>query len=113
MNWYKISGIVATEKPFIKKVKAGGKTFCLVGYEGQIYALSAKCPHAGGDLTGGWCKDGKLICPLHRYSFSLQTGKGSEGQNDYIESYPVEIRDAVIYVGISSFWEKFKQAFKS
>ena len=112
MKWYKIPDIRLDGKPFIKKVKAGGKTLCLVGFENKIYALSAKCPHAGGDLTAGWCKEGKLICPVHRYSYNLETGKGSEGQNDYIESYQVEIKDNSVYVGISSFWEKIKQAFK-
>jgi 3-phenylpropionate/trans-cinnamate dioxygenase ferredoxin subunit len=112
MTWYEIPGVKFTGQPFIKRVKAGGKTICLVGYEKEIFALSAKCPHAGGDLTQGWCKEGKLICPLHRYSFDLRTGKGSEGQNDYIDSYPVEIKDDSIYIGIDSFWEKFKQVFK-
>lgn len=112
MRWYKIPGVKNTGQPFIKRVKADGKTICLVGYEGKIFALSARCPHAGGDLTQGWCKEGKLICPLHRYSFDLETGKGSEGQNDYIDSYPVEVREDDIYVGISSFWEKLKEAFK-
>jgi nitrite reductase/ring-hydroxylating ferredoxin subunit len=112
MKWYKIPDIQPDGNPFIKKAKAGGKTLCLVGFDNQIFALSARCPHAGGDLSTGWCKNRKLICPVHRYSYSLDTGKGSEGQNDYIESYPVEIRDNSIYVGISSFWEKLKQAFK-
>ena len=112
MTWYAIPGIKLTGRPFIKRVKAGGKTICLVGYENEIFALSAKCPHAGGDLTQGWCQEGKLICPLHRYSFDLRTGKGSEGQNDYIDSYPVEIKDDSIYIGVESFWEKFKKAFK-
>lgn len=112
MNWYRIPEIQLSGKPFIKKVKAGGKTLCLVSVDDKIFALAAKCPHAGGDLTQGWCKEGKLICPVHRYSFNLETGKGSEGQNDFIESYPLEIRDGQVYVGISSFWEKFKQAFK-
>ncbi|HVW13155.1 MAG TPA: Rieske 2Fe-2S domain-containing protein [Mucilaginibacter sp.] len=112
MNWYPIPDVTDTGKPFIKKVKAGGKSLCLVGYEGKIFALSARCPHAGGDLTQGWCKDGKLICPVHRYSFSLETGKGSEGQGDYIDAYPVEIRDGVVCIGITSFWERVKQAFK-
>ena len=112
MTWYEIPGVKPTGQPFIKRVKAGGKTICLVSYENEIFALSAKCPHAGGDLTQGWCKEGKLICPLHRYSFDLRTGKGSEGQNDYIDSYPVEIKDDSVYIGIDSFWEKFKQAFK-
>jgi nitrite reductase (NADH) small subunit/3-phenylpropionate/trans-cinnamate dioxygenase ferredoxin subunit len=112
MKWYKIPDIQPDGKPFIKKVKTGGKTLCLVGFDNQVFALSARCPHAGGDLSSGWCKNRKLFCPVHRYSYNLDTGKGSEGQNDYIESYPVEIRDNSIYVGISSFWEKLKQAFK-
>jgi nitrite reductase/ring-hydroxylating ferredoxin subunit len=112
MKWYKIPGIQNTAQPFIKKVKISNKHICLVGYEGQIFALSAKCPHAGGDLSSGWCKEGKLVCPVHRYSYNLHTGKGSEGQNDYINTFPVEIRGGAIYVGISSFWEKLKQAFK-
>ena len=112
MKWYKIPDIQPDGNPFIKKVKAGGKILCLVGFDNQVFALSARCPHAGGDLSAGWCKNRKLICPVHRYSYDLDTGKGSEGQNDYIESYPVEIRDNSIYVGISSFWEKLKQAFK-
>jgi nitrite reductase/ring-hydroxylating ferredoxin subunit len=113
MNWYRILDVQLTGKPFIKKVKAGGKTFCLVSVDDKIYALSAKCPHAGGDLTQGWCKEGKLICPVHRYSYNIETGKGSEGQNDYIKSYPVEIREGLVYIGINSFWESLKQAFKS
>jgi len=79
---------------------------CLVGYEGEIFALSSKCPHAGGDLTSGWCKNEKLICPVHRYSYDLKTGKGSEGQNDYINTYPVEVKADGIYIGVTSFWEK-------
>jgi nitrite reductase/ring-hydroxylating ferredoxin subunit len=111
MKWYKIPGIEITDQPFIKKVKAGNKNICLVGYEGKIFALSAKCPHAGGDLSAGWCKEEKLICPLHRYSYNIHTGKGSEGQNDYIDTYPVEARNDGLYVGIAGFWEKIKQGF--
>ena len=112
MKWYKIPGIENTEQPFIKKVKAGNKSICLVGYEGKLFAVGATCPHAGGDLSRGWCKDAKLVCPIHRFSYDLNTGKGSEGQNDYIDAYPVEIRKDGIYIGITGLWEKIKQAFK-
>ncbi|WP_183573309.1 Rieske (2Fe-2S) protein [Mucilaginibacter sp. X5P1] len=111
MKWYKIPGIENSDKPFIKKVKAGSKSVCLVGYEGKIFALSAKCPHAGGDLSAGWCKDDKLICPLHRYSYDIHTGKGSTGQNDYVDVFPVEVRGDGIYIGVEGFWEKIKKGF--
>ncbi len=112
MHWYKIPDFQYTKHPFIKKVKVNGKGICLVGYDGEIFALSSTCPHAGADLSGGWCGNGKLICPFHRYSFDIRTGRGDPGQNDYVDIYPVEIRDDGVYIGITSFLEKLKQAFK-
>lgn len=111
MKWYKVPEVKKTNKPFIKKIKIANKNICLVGYEGEVFAVSATCPHAGGDLSRGWCNEGKLICPIHRFSYNLHTGKGSEGQNDYIETYPVKLKDEDIYIGITGFWEKIKQAF--
>ena len=78
MKWYKVPGITTTGQPFIKKIKLRSKTICLVNYDGELFGLSAGCPHAGGDLTQGWCKNSKLICPVHRYSYDLHTGKGSD-----------------------------------
>jgi len=111
MKWYRVP-VEDINKPFIKKIKAGTKSICLVGYEGKIFALGATCPHAGGDLSIGWCNNGKLVCPFHRYSYDLETGKGSTGQNDYINTYPVEIREQSVYIGVSTFWEKLKAIFE-
>jgi nitrite reductase/ring-hydroxylating ferredoxin subunit len=112
MEWYQVPDLQYKGETFIKRVKVAGKVLCLVSYEGVVFALGSKCPHAGGDLTQGWCSEGKLVCPIHRYSYDLKTGKGSPGQNDYIDNYPVEIRDNSVYIGITSFWERVKQAFK-
>ncbi|MFD0793749.1 Rieske (2Fe-2S) protein [Mucilaginibacter litoreus] len=106
MKWYPLPGIELTNEPFIKKVKVGGKNICVVSYQQNLYAVGATCPHAGAELSGGWCKDGKIICPFHRYSYDLETGKGSPGQNDYIDSYPIETKEGQVYVGIESFWDK-------
>ncbi|MES2274753.1 MAG: Rieske (2Fe-2S) protein [Bacteroidota bacterium] len=113
MKWYKIAGITYTDKPFIKRVLAGGHTICLVGYDGKVYALANKCPHAGEDLSGGWCTDEKkLVCPYHRFSYDLETGRGSPGQHDYVNTYEVKITDGDIYVGFNTFKEKIKNLFK-
>lgn len=106
MKWYKIPGIQHTDKPFITKVKAGRKSICLVGFEAEIYALSSVCPHAGADLSEGLCVKGKIVCPYHRYTYNLTTGKGGEGQNDFVTTYPVDIKDNDIYVGVRSFWDR-------
>lgn len=110
MKWFKVDGINPTDT-FIKKIAAQGKSICIVGYEGKIYALSARCPHAGEDLSRGWCSEGKLVCPVHRFSYSLENGRGSTGQGDYVRTYPVKISNGNIYIGINSFWQKVKDLF--
>jgi nitrite reductase/ring-hydroxylating ferredoxin subunit len=112
MNWHKVPDLSFTTEPFLEKVKINGKGICLVGSAGNVYALSSTCPQAGADLSGGWCKNGKLICPFHRYSYDIHTGKGSPGQNDYIDTYPVEIREDGIYIGFTTLFERIKEAFK-
>ncbi|MBB6127651.1 Rieske (2Fe-2S) protein [Mucilaginibacter lappiensis] len=106
MRWYKTELSSYGDKPFIKKVKIGGKSICLVGFEGAVYALSAICPHAGADLSEGLCVKGKIVCPYHRYTYNLETGKGGEGRSDFVTTYPVDIRDDGIYVGVKSFWDR-------
>jgi nitrite reductase/ring-hydroxylating ferredoxin subunit len=112
MDWYKAYDGKLKTTTFLIKIKINGKSLCLVGYEGSVYALGSTCPHAGADLSGGWCRDGKLICPFHRYSYDIKTGKGDPGQNDYIDTYPVEVRDDGVYVSMLSFTEKIKMMFK-
>ena len=113
MKWYKVPVGPETDKPYLKKVKVDGKAICMVCYDGKLYAVSTWCPHAGGDMSYGFVNDDcKLVCPVHRYSYSLETGRGSEGQGDYLENYPVEIRDDGVYIGITGFWERIKESFK-
>lgn len=100
-------------QPFIKKVKAGGKAICLINHNHQLFALSALCPHAGADLSQGWCNDEqRLVCPLHRYEYDLQTGKGAPGQNDYVNTYAVKTEGNDVYVEIKLWTESVKNWFK-
>jgi nitrite reductase/ring-hydroxylating ferredoxin subunit len=108
MKWYRIPEIQDIDKPFIKKVIIAGKSICLVGYKGEVFAVSSICPHQGFDLSLGECENRKIICPVHGYSFDLQTGKGA---NDYLKTYPVKIKDNVIYVGTKSVWDDIKHLF--
>lgn len=106
MAWYKVTEHADLSQPFLKKITAGGKSLCLINTGGQLSALSSRCPHAGADLSQGWCENGKLICPFHRYSYDIKTGRGAPGQNDYVRVYPVEARADGIYVQVTSWLEK-------
>jgi 3-phenylpropionate/trans-cinnamate dioxygenase ferredoxin subunit len=111
LRWIKLSELeILPDDDFVKSVQVNKKRICLIKTEDRWFATQAKCPHAGADLSQGWCKNGKLICPFHRYEYDLQSGNGSPGQDDYIDTYPLQIRQDGIYIGWKESW--FKQLIK-
>jgi nitrite reductase/ring-hydroxylating ferredoxin subunit len=70
-----------------------------------LYAFNDKCPHNGASLSRGSCnKKNEVVCPLHSYSFDLETGKSTLGGVFTLKTYPIEIKEDGIYVGINIKW---------
>jgi len=90
----------------IQLVSVEGLKICLVKYNDEYFATSSKCPHAGADISKGWCENGYLVCPFHRYKYNLETGRGILGQGDYIEKYPVKENVKQILIGVKQKWWK-------
>ncbi|MGY4384192.1 nitrite reductase/ring-hydroxylating ferredoxin subunit [Pedobacter sp. UYP24] len=106
MNWVKVTEELP-ENNFIKEIKVEGKKFCLIKEEDNFYVVQNTCPHAGGILSGGWCSNGHIVCPIHRWEYNLENGRGASGQGDYIDIYPVEKRADGLYIGLKeSLWKK-------
>jgi nitrite reductase/ring-hydroxylating ferredoxin subunit len=107
VNWFKID-VPIPESDGVSQILVNGKKLCLVKNQQQLYIIQNTCPHAGGILSGGWCKEGNIVCPIHRYEYNLTTGRGAEGQGDYIVIYPTELRADGLYVGFKeSLWKRF------
>ena len=78
-----------------------GKKICLSLFKDELCATSLKCPHAGGNLSNGYIDiAGNIVCPLHRYKYSLKTGRNTSGEGYYLKTYPVEKRDNGYFVGV-------------
>lgn len=101
MNWHKID--VPAEDGLYGSV-VDGKKLCVIVQDGDVIVTSRRCPHAGADLSQGWCEGGKLVCPFHRHKFDLQTGKGDQGQGNYINVYPTKFENDCWYVGLPKSW---------
>ena len=59
-----------------KYVEIGGfqlAVFLLPG--GAVHVIDNTCPHAGGNLAGGFVEDGCAVCPWHYWSFRLDNGQ--------------------------------------
>ena len=85
----------------ILQIEVGGKRICVAKTLKGIAACTAKCPHAGGNMSEGFLdKNGNIGCPIHRYAFNLDNGRDITGEGYYLKIYPVEVNDSGIFLGI-------------
>ncbi|MGB5831385.1 MAG: Rieske 2Fe-2S domain-containing protein, partial [Thiohalocapsa sp.] len=57
-------------------------------------------PHQGGPLGEGSIEHGLLRCPWHGWDYDPITGR-APGFDDGVETFPMEIRDDGVHVGLS------------
>ena len=79
-------------------VEADGKKITLAKFQEKLFAFAHTCPHAGGIMADGYIDAlGNAVCPLHRYKFSLKTGRNATGE-DYLKTYSTEINENGVFV---------------
>jgi nitrite reductase/ring-hydroxylating ferredoxin subunit len=72
-------------------VEAEGISVALFNLHGRIYALENTCPHAGGPLGEGSLEDDVVVCPWHRWRYSIRSGQKVGNPEIAVACYPVEI----------------------
>ena len=80
-------------------IRAVSKNVCIARpEEHEFVAVSRYCPHTGGDLTGGWIDDGKIVCPLHSLTFDCTTGTSPCTSLRALRRFPCHVRDGRVHV---------------
>ena len=59
----------------------------------QIFAIDNTCPHAGGNLAGGFIEDGCAVCPWHYWAFRLDNGELRDMPGVSISTYKTRKHD--------------------
>lgn len=94
----------------IAVVEVSGKKLCIGKHQQEWFGFAYKCPHASGIMADGYIDAiGNVVCPLHRYKFSIKNGRNTSGEGYYLKTYPVEQRADGFFVGlpnngIFNFW---------
>jgi nitrite reductase/ring-hydroxylating ferredoxin subunit/uncharacterized membrane protein len=79
MDWTDVADAAALVQDKPLRVDAGGVAVVLVKTADRLFALSARCVHAGGPLDEGEVVDGCLTCPWHASMFRLDDGRPVRG----------------------------------
>lgn len=72
--------------------------------ENKWYACQNLCPHKMEMvLSRGMIGDAngipKVACPMHKKTFSLESGENLNGDLEAIATYPVKVEDGFVFVG--------------
>jgi nitrite reductase/ring-hydroxylating ferredoxin subunit len=102
-NWHKIADSIEEirfSENGLAMLDVHNKTICVAKHKDQLFACTSKCPHVGGIMADGYIDAlGNIVCPVHRYKFSLQNGRNSSGEGYYLKTFPIEIRNEGVFVG--------------
>lgn len=82
-------------------VRINDKPYLVIRRGDELFCVRHKCPHQGASLEYARINEkGDIVCPWHRFSFCIKTGKNTSGEGFYLDTYPIEIRDDGVYIGL-------------
>jgi nitrite reductase/ring-hydroxylating ferredoxin subunit len=99
MEWHRVAGRDELVDGSTQTVDAGGVSVALTRLGERYGALNDFCPHAGASLGSGSVEGGMIVCPWHGWAFDAMTGECALSFEKAV-TYPVEVRDDGIYIGI-------------
>jgi 3-phenylpropionate/trans-cinnamate dioxygenase ferredoxin subunit len=85
-----------------KRILVGDLDVALWDVEGNLFAVANLCAHQHFPTMHQARRDGSTItCPMHGWSFSLESGRECEGKGK-LATYPVKIEGDDILVDVSA-----------
>jgi len=75
------------------------KKICIAKSGAELRAFSARCPHAGGDLSeGALDQKGNVICPVHGYRFSLKNGRDTANEGYFLKTFRIKENEDGVFI---------------
>lgn len=100
-NFLRAAPLTDLRKTGLLTVQLAGHTIALFEHADHVYAVDNRCPHMGFPLDKGTARDGILTCYWHYARFDLASGGAFDLWADDVRSFPVEVRNAEIYVDVT------------
>lgn len=66
--------------------------------DGELRAFQGVCPHSNTPLADATFDGAILTCPLHHWTWDLNSGAPVEPQESALAEYPVKVEDGVVYI---------------
>ena len=103
MAWIRITDEAGIPLREGRCVKLGKREIAVFRLPDRFLAVDNLCPHNQGPLCDGMVKGTTVVCPLHAWNISLESGKVTKPDVPVsVRTYPVRVRDGVVEVEYSA-----------
>jgi nitrite reductase (NADH) small subunit len=81
MPWKKLCDYADLKNGEAKYVEINGTGYAVFLHNDHVFTIDNYCPHAGGNLAGGWIDSSDptippcAVCPWHGWAFRLDNGE--------------------------------------
>ncbi|WP_299098282.1 nitrite reductase small subunit NirD [uncultured Winogradskyella sp.] len=106
--WFKVASVNDFPTDGGACVKYKDKQIAVYNFKrtNSWYACQNLCPHKlemvlSRGMIGDQGGIPKVACPMHKKTFSLETGENLNGDLGAIATYPVKIENNIVYIGFS------------
>ena len=81
-----------------RAVRVGRREIAIFNLGSRFLAVENRCPHRGGPLADGIVSGSTIVCPLHAWKFSLESGAGvsATSQGSCVKTFPTRVEGGVV-----------------
>src|SRR5690242_10784791 len=81
-----------------RAVQIAGHDIAIFNLGTRFLAVENRCPHRGGPLADGIVSGSTIVCPLHAWKFSLETGTGvsATSQSSCVETFSTRVEGGIV-----------------
>ncbi len=93
MAWTSLCEVKELAEGQGKYVEIEGFQLAVFLSEGKHHVMDNTCPHAGGNLAGGFVDQGCAVCPWHYWAFRLDNGELRDAPGVGVSVYQTRVLD--------------------
>lgn len=85
-----------------RAVTVGKREIAIFNLGDRFLAVDNRCPHKRGPLADGIVSGPTVVCPLHGWKLSLESGKGVNGPSlsSCVQTFRTRVEDGIVLLEI-------------
>jgi len=87
-----------------RAVNIANRSIAIFNLGDRFLAVDNRCPHRSGPLADGIVSGAAVICPLHAWKISLETGESlnSASPSSCVETFRTRVEHGVIFLEVGA-----------